>query len=408
MSQRDALSGYALFAAMLASAGLPIYIHAPKFYLDEYGVSLAALGGVLFALRMFDFVQDPALGWLSEKLRSVRAIAVAVSGVVLGISMIGLFAVDPPVAPLLWFAITLTGLFTSFSFLTINFYAQGVQKAATLGLQGHLRLATWRETGALLGVCAAAVAPTVLVGLDAAPFTLFAAGFAGLALISVYAMRREWAASDVAQPGGFRQVLSDGIARRLLLIALVNGAPVAVTSTLFLFFVESRLSATGWEGPLLLLFFLAAAISAPVWGRAADRIGPKPALLSGMVLSIIAFGFAATLGAGDTLLFALICVASGAALGADMTLLPAIFATRMAVIAPHAGQAFGLWSFVSKFTLAFAAVLLLPLLDASGFRTGGANSAAALTMLTILYAAVPCALKLVAVALLATTELKES
>jgi glycoside/pentoside/hexuronide:cation symporter, GPH family len=25
-------------------AGLPIYIHAPKFYVDEYGVSLAALG----------------------------------------------------------------------------------------------------------------------------------------------------------------------------------------------------------------------------------------------------------------------------------------------------------------------------------------------------------------------------
>ncbi|NNF72918.1 MAG: sugar:cation symporter, partial [Rhodobacteraceae bacterium] len=36
------LPAYALFAAMLAMAGLPIYIHAPKFYVDEYGVSLAA------------------------------------------------------------------------------------------------------------------------------------------------------------------------------------------------------------------------------------------------------------------------------------------------------------------------------------------------------------------------------
>jgi GPH family glycoside/pentoside/hexuronide:cation symporter len=408
VSQRDSLSGYALFAAMLASAGLPIYIHAPKFYVDEYGVSLAALGGVLFALRMFDFVQDPALGWLSEKLRSVRAVSVAVACVVLALSMVGLFAFTPPVAPLLWFAITLTGLFTAFSFLTINFYAQGVQRAATLGPNGHVRLATWRETGALLGVCTAAVAPTVLVGLDAAPFTLFAAGFAGLALMSVYAMRRQWGASGVSQDSGFRQVLSDGIARRLLLIALVNGAPVAVTSTLFLFFVDSRLSAPGWEGPLLLVFFLAAAAAAPFWGRAADRFGPKPALLAGMLLSVMAFGYAAMLGTGDTLAFGLICLASGAALGADMTLLPAIFATRMAVIAPNAGQAFGLWSFVSKFTLAFAAVTLFPLLDASGFVAGGANPAAALAMLTILYAAVPCALKLVAIALLATTPLKES
>jgi hypothetical protein len=58
------------FAAMLAAAGLPIYIHAPKFYVDEYGVSLAALGVALFALRLIDVVQDPALGWLADAGRT--------------------------------------------------------------------------------------------------------------------------------------------------------------------------------------------------------------------------------------------------------------------------------------------------------------------------------------------------
>lgn len=56
------LPGFAVFAAMLGAAGLPIYIHAPKVYVDEYGVSLAALGAVLFALRLIDVVQDPLLG----------------------------------------------------------------------------------------------------------------------------------------------------------------------------------------------------------------------------------------------------------------------------------------------------------------------------------------------------------
>ena len=41
------LARYSVFAAMLASAGLPIYIHAPKFYVDSYGVGLGVLGGVL-------------------------------------------------------------------------------------------------------------------------------------------------------------------------------------------------------------------------------------------------------------------------------------------------------------------------------------------------------------------------
>jgi GPH family glycoside/pentoside/hexuronide:cation symporter len=114
------------------------------------------------------------------------------------------------------------------------------------------------------------------------------------------------------------------------------------------------------------------------------------------------------LGAGDVAAFAVICVASGAALGADMTLLPAIFARRLERVAPNAGQAFGLWSFVSKFALAFAAVTLLPTLEASGFSSGAANAPEALRTLTILYALVPCALKLLAIALLAATPVKET
>jgi len=68
-----------------------------------------------------------------------------------------------------------------------------------------------------------------------------------------------------------------------------------------------------------------------------------------------------TIGAvGEVNQFAIICVVSGATIGADLTLLPAMFARRMAVISPNGGQGFGLWTLVSKFTLAFAAVILLP------------------------------------------------
>ncbi|MCR9126206.1 MAG: MFS transporter [Rhodobacteraceae bacterium] len=405
---RDRLSGYALFAALLAAAGLPIYIHAPKFYVDEYGVSLASLGAVLFGLRLLDVIQDPLLGRLSERIRRHRAAAVSGGVTVMAAGMYGLFAVSPPVAPVIWFAAMLTLVFSAFSFLTINFYAQGVQKAGELGARGHLRLARWRETGALLGVCVAAIAPVALgLALDA-PFTGFAVGFTILALAAWAAMTREWEASPLPASQGFGVVLMDPVARRLLLIALFNAAPVAVSSTLFLFFVESRLLAPGWEGPLLLLFFLSAALAAPVWGRLAEEFGPRRVLLSGMVLSIAAFGYAVTLGAGDTLAFALICVASGAALGADMTLLPALFAARMEKISPSASEGFGLWSFVTKLTLAFAAVALLPALEAAGFRSGPDNGPEALWLLSALYAAVPCGLKIIAIVLLSTLKPEET
>jgi GPH family glycoside/pentoside/hexuronide:cation symporter len=105
-TRRPRLPGYAVFAAMLASAGLPIYIHAPKFFVDQYGVSLSALAGVLFVLRLFDVIQDPLLGWLAQATRARRAWLVGGAVLLLAISMLGLFAVTPPIAPLLWFAVT--------------------------------------------------------------------------------------------------------------------------------------------------------------------------------------------------------------------------------------------------------------------------------------------------------------
>ncbi|MEM7722801.1 MAG: MFS transporter [Pseudomonadota bacterium] len=401
---RPSLPGYAVFAAMLASAGLPIYIHAPKFFVDTYGVGLTALAGILFALRLFDVVQDPALGWLANRLRQRRRLAVMIGGTVMAASMIGLFAVTAPIAPLWWFAIMMIGLFSAFSFLNICMYAQGVQAAPKLGENGYLKLAAWRETGALIGVCVASVAPTVLI-FTGAPFAGFALGFALLTMAALYLMRKDWTAASAPSEQGFGVVLSDPIARRLLLVALLNAAPVAVSSTLFLFYVESVLAAPGWEGPLLLLFFLAAAGTAPIWTRLADRFGPRNMLVLAMVIAIAAFSLVLTLGPGDTIPFALICLASGAALGADFALLPALFARRMEQIAPDAGAAFGLWSFVSKFTLAFAAVVLLPALDAVGFRSGPDNPAEALSLLTYLYALVPCVLKLGAIALLLTTKM---
>ncbi|HEY9040453.1 MAG TPA: MFS transporter [Roseovarius sp.] len=401
MSAPPRLPAYSLFAAYLAAAGLPIYIHAPKFYVDEYGVSLTLLGAVLFGLRLIDVVQDPLLGRVAARTRGYRGATVLIAGAAMAAAMLGLFAATPPIAPVWWFALMLTVVFSAFSYLTICFYSQGVGSAGAMAGSGHLRLARWRETGALLGICAASVAPILLGG-----FTPFALAFAALGAAALWLMRGQWR-GNVIPSEGFGPVLRDAISRRLLLIALVNAAPVAVSSTLFLFFVESRLGAPEWQGPLLLLFFLSAAMAAPLWGRAAERWGARPVLLSAMVLAIAAFGWAALLGTGDVWAFAAVCALSGTAVGADMTLLPAIFARRMAQISPGASEGFGLWSFVSKLTLALAAVALLPALEAGGFVAGGENDAAALTLLTLLYCALPCVLKLLAIALLAWTRLPE-
>ena len=406
MTQHRPLWPYSVFAGVLAAAGLPIYMHAPKFYVDSYGVGLGSLGAILAGLRLLDVVQDPLLGLLSARIR-YRSLAVFIGLAVLAAAMVGLFAVSPLFGPALWFAAMLILMFSAYSFLSITFYAVGVKRAEALG-RAHLRLAGWREGGALVGVCLAAIAPVMLAGVIEAPFAGFAVGFVALAAVAAIVMAPEWSATHaVPEQPDIRRILGDSAARRLLLLGVVNAAPVAVTSTLFLFFVESRLQSIGSEGPLLVLFFVSAAVGAPIWSTIAQRVGARRALIYGMSLSIAAFLWALTLGAGDVWPFAAVCVATGLALGADMTILPAIFAGRMARIDPNGAAGFGLWSFATKVSLAFAAAVLLPILQGAGFQSGGPNAPETLYLLTILYAGVPCFLKFCAMALLMRTPIEK-
>ncbi|MEH7827760.1 MFS transporter [Gemmobacter denitrificans] len=406
MTDQVGLWRWSGFAAVLAMAGLPIYIHAPAYYAAQHGIGLGVLGVVLAALRLVDVVQDPALGWLAERSRAWRSQGVALAVLVMAVAMLALFWPNLPLAALPWFALSMFALFTAWSFLSIVFYAEGVARAVRLGPEGHLRLAGWREGGALVGVCLAAVAPLVLTGF-AQPYALFAAGFALLALLTLWTMRGEWR-GGAALPPDFRGLLADPGVRGLLLLALANGAPAAVSSTLFLFFVEDRLQSPSAAGPLLLLFFLSAAVAVPLWTRAAARHGIRHVLTAAMLLALVAFSVTLSLGAGDVAIFAVISALSGAAMGADLSLLPAQFARQLARSGGAEAAGFALWSFMSKLTLGLAALVLLPVLDLQGFRPGQPNDAKALVALTLAYGGLPCLLKLVSLALLWRLDLTEA
>ena len=394
--QPNARLPYAIFAIMLGAAGLPIYIHAPKFFVDQYGVSLGALGAALFVLRLLDFVQDPLLGTLAEKTSAARARPVWAAIAVMALGMVGLFAITPPIAPVLWFSLTLLCVFSGFSFLTIRLYAQGV---TSFGAERQLALARWRETGSLLGVCCAAMAPSLLFAMTDRPFAAFAVGFAGLAIIAGFFMSKHWSptAQERRSGGGFSTALADPVVRQLLILAVLNTAPVAVSSTLFLFFVESRLQAPDMTGLLLILFFISAAISAPLWTFLAARFGPRPVLLVAMIAAIVSFFYAFFLQSGQVNAFMLICIASGATLGADLSILPAVFAKRLAVTKAQAAVGFGFWNFASKLSLALAAIIVLPALERFGYQPGMTNTQSGLLALSMGYAAVPCILKLGAI-----------
>ena len=65
-----------------------------------------------------------------------------------------------------------------------------------------------------------------------------------------------------------------------------------------------------------------------------------------------------------------------------------------------AGAYFGIWNLVSKLNLALAAGVALPLLSVFGYRPTGASAPGGLAALSLTYALLPLAFKLLAAALL--------
>ncbi|WP_170772999.1 MFS transporter [Ruegeria lacuscaerulensis] len=392
-----------LYALMLAAAGIPLYIHLPRFAAVNLGMGLGVIGTVLLLIRLIDLVQDPLIGWAIDRWPGAQLAFAAAAALGLAIGFPLLFGL-PNGASVAALVSVLILLFSAYSLGTILLYGRSATLAKRTDAQELMTLAAWREGGQLTGVIMAAIAPTVFLALGAGGqgYPAFGLFLGVLALLTLAMTVPIWRRAPITGQGISLAGLGQAGALRLLVLALVNSLPVAITSTLFLFFVEDKLQLPGKAGPLLILFFLSAGVSVPLWARLSKRIGAKQTLIIAMPLSIAGFIGAAMLSAGNLAGFAAICIASGAALGADMVVLPAMFSVVLTRAGLNASTAFGIWSFAGKLGLALAAFFTLPLLERSGFTPGQENTTEALKTLTLAYAVLPCILKLGAFGLVLT------
>ena len=382
-----------LFGVMLGVVGLPIYLHAPKYFSDTYGVSLASLGAIMFALRVVDFVQDPllgrlsAIGFLSHRLLSAGAGALIIAGAV------GLFIVTAPINPTIWFALSLILLFTGYSLSVILLYTDAANNFAD---NAQPIVARWREAGQLIGICLSAITPTLFTEISHDPYTLFGGFLISITVVAVLLMRNTWSEHMTTTSQKFLFVAPDTRIRPYLILACVNAIPVAITSTLFLFYVEYAIGPATAAGPLLLLFFGTAAVSVPIWTVLANKYAIEWVLGWAMLASLIAFVVTFKLGAGDIVAFAIICGVTGVLTGADLTLLPMIFIKFLKRTDVASEEAFGYWSLSSKLALALAVGLVLPGLEVSGFDPASPTPLG-IYNLSVAYALVPSALKICAI-----------
>jgi len=392
---------YAGLAVPLAFVSLPLYVNLPYHYATTFGMPLAALGGVMLAVRAFDAVVDPALGRVADRLfrrgSGVAWRAAALGGAVLAVAFAALWS--PPhggaevVLP--WLAVSLLLSTLAYSGMGLVHQSWGTRWGG--GPELRARVTGWREAGTLAGVLLASALPS-LWGWGATSLALallLLAGLAslrGLQVVPAEAVHDDMAAKPWRQPAF----------RRLAAVFMLNGIADAIPATLLPFFIADRLQTPGLQAALLLAYFGAAVLGLPLWVRAGASLGLAPAWRLGMLAGVAAFAVTPWLAAGDAAAFAIVCAASGLTLGADLAL-PGALLTGVIHAAGDGQRAegcyLGWWACMTKLNLALAAGLALPLLAVAGY-TPGLRDSAGLQALAWAYGGLPCLLKLAAAATL--------
>ncbi|MBU6270922.1 MAG: MFS transporter [Betaproteobacteria bacterium] len=396
------LAAYGALRAPLALVELPVFVMVPAFYGAGLGLDIALVGAVLFGMRLLDALIDPLIGARidGDRVRGRRDerrwIQLALPVLALGFGAMFL----PPVqgaAAAVWLALTSGITYVAYSAVSIAYQAWGAGLADTASQRA--RVTAVREGFGLAGVLAASglMAPAM------APWLI--AAFLSLAALAAWLMRAAPAPRPAPSlaPGdrrvwqGWREVLGNQGFRWLLAAFMINGVATAIPATLVLFFTQDVLGASETETSVLLgTYFLAGALGMPLWIAASRRLGLRNAWLVGMSFSVLAFLWALSLGRGDLIAFGLVCAMTGLALGSDLVMPSALLAALIDG-AGHGGRRegayFGLWNLATKLNLAIAAGLALPLLSLLGYLPGQPGGGLALSMT---YAALPCALKLLA------------
>lgn len=402
--QTSGLFRYSLPALPLAFAGIPLYVAAPDFYAAEMGLSLGVIATILLCVRVLDAIQDPVIGYVSDKYAAARGAVIAGAFVIFAIGFCVLYIPSSSVA-----ASFAGGMFLAtmgFSFLSINLNAVG--SLLSRDTRQKTVVTTWREAMGILGLVAAMILP-VLLGHFYAPqtvFALYAICFVLLCLVT-FAVFMPWLKTlrltpeDTAQPASVTvaktwQAVTAPAFRGFFLVYGVSMLASALPAVLVLFFIRDALAAKELTGVFLLVYFVAGLASMPLWRYAAARFGKWEAWAGSMLLAALAFIWAGFLSAGDIWAYGVICLVSGMALGAELSLPPSLLSDLIDKAAKESSTAafFSVSAFLMKMALALAGAVALGILDVVGFVPAGENSESARLMLSALYAFVPSILKI--------------
>ncbi len=411
---------YAAPAFALAVVGIPVYVYIPKFYTDVVGINITILGYLMFSVRVFDAVTDPAIGYISDRTQSRfgrRHPYIAIGSILVAVAMFFLF--NPPAASTsfetVWFGITIYLLFLFWTAVVVPFESLGPE--ITFDYHERTSLFGIRDGFLIAGTLAAASSPAAVQWLfdltpdaqgERAKFFWIAVIYAPLLIGTCWwcalAIRERRPAVAHQRRGlwrGLRQVAHNRPFVILLIAYTVSAIGNNLPATLILFYVEYVLQSQLADF-FLMLYFVTGIIFLPAWILISRRTGKKAAWIASMAINTGAFVGVFFLGPGDAAIYGVLVFLSGIGFGATLAIPSAIQADvidydELLTGERREGQYIGLWSISKKFAAAVGIGAGLSALGMAGYTPNAEQPAAVQMTLRVLYALVPSLCNIVAI-----------
>ena len=404
------LAAFAASCLPYAALGLPVYVTLPEFYASHVGVPLAAVSLVFLIVRLADIVVDPFLGMVidrtSTKWGRYRVWMAAGAPILMGSVAMLFFAREGASALYLtaWLVVMYLGY--SISLLSQMSWASVLSP----DYDQRSRIYGWWQVANIIGVLAVLAIPAIVQGVMGGTYidAVRAQGWFIIGLLPValfFTLRFTPEPLNAAPPphGGVRatlELIAKPVLRRLLISDLLLGCARGLIGVLFFYFFEQ---ARGFDREqtsiMLLVYFVAGLVGAPIWAVLATRIGKHMSLAVASVFFAVSFAAATLLvppGAFGLALGAIFF--TGLAFGSGDLLLRAMMADASDVVrlednADKTGLLFSILNATSKLGYAFS-VGAFAVLGWMGFQAeaGAVNSPQVIAGLSWLFIAVPAVL----------------
>lgn len=385
----------------------PVLVFVPKFYTSDMGVSLMLAANLILAVRLFDVVTDPLVGYLSDRTggpfgRRRPWIAAATPLMMISIYMLFL----PPEGAgamhlFTWYMLLSLGT----TMMLIPYYAWGSELSPDYNERS--RITGWRSMLGVVGSLVAQLMPAgayIFFGISGSASVLEIVAATMLLLMPLCVITTLTTVPEVKATTrsaipfweGLSIMWGNGPFKRLISAFFIGSLALNITTPLYIYFIAFVLKAEDKAIFMLVFFYLANFFAVPFWVWLSTKVGKHRAYVASFVIISCAHPFYLLLGEGDFWYMLPITLVTGFSAGGFAALPNSMKADVIDLDTMKCGENraalfFSTWSFTYKLAAAGSTWLALMGLALFNFNTtpGGFNDADQLFGLRFLFALLP-------------------